>query len=128
LIIDTSALLAILQGEPEAAPFASAIIDARDPRLPACAFVEATLKRSFRILPELREGLDRLVTRFRIEVVPFTADHAQVAADARRRFGSGPNALNFGDCMVYAVAKLAEVPLLYKGVDFAQTDVPSALA
>ena len=73
--------------------------------------------------------LERIVTSLGVEIVPFTLDHARLALDAFRRFGKGRGAkaaLNFGDCLAYALAKDLQAPLLFKGTDFAQTDVQAA--
>lgn len=125
MIVDTSAILAILQSEPERDPFTRAIADARWAGLPAPAYVEAGLKPSLAKL----DWLDRSIEQLGVELLPFTADHARAAAEAHRRFGRGrhPAGLNFGDCMVYAVARLAGAPLLFKGRDFALTDIEPAI-
>ena len=72
--------------------------------------------------------LDRLLTQARAEVVPFTAEHAALACDGWRRYGKGrhPAGLNLGDCFAYALARSRGEPLLYKGDDFARTDVKAA--
>ena len=76
-----------------------------------------------------RDMAEALLARFNIAVVPWTDDHAGIAADAFLRFGKGrhPANLNFGDCMAYALAKSLDAPLLFKGDDFSKTDVKSAL-
>jgi ribonuclease VapC len=75
-----------------------------------------------------RAGLIHFLGENRIASIPFGADHWATAADAFLRFGKGrhPARLNYGDCMTYATARVADVPLLYVGDDFAQTDIPSA--
>lgn len=82
-----------------------------------------------RSLPELAQPLDRLIRELAIEIVPFDEDLARESRAAFVRFGKGrhPAGLNFGDCVSYAVARSRGLPLLYKGVDFAKTDVISAL-
>jgi len=72
--------------------------------------------------------LDRLIVRFQIEIVPFTESQARLARDAFNRYGKGrhPAKLNFGDCMAYALAKETGEELLFKGADFAQTDIAVA--
>jgi ribonuclease VapC len=125
MIIDTSAVLAILLAEAEREDFTRAIAGAARPRLPAPAYLECCLKRPEGDRRGTEARLMAMLANLTIETVPFTAAHAAAAVAARERFGP---VLNFGDCMVYAVAKLADAPLLYKGGDFARTDVRSALA
>jgi ribonuclease VapC len=130
MVIDTSGLLAILLIEAEAQSFAQAI--ERDPRrlLSAVSFVETS------IVLQVRKGdagvreLDLALHRGRIDIVPFTADQAEAAREAYRRFGKGRHraGLNFGDCCAYALALTAGEALLYKGTDFGQRDIRSALA
>ncbi len=76
----------------------------------------------------MRVKLERFIAAIGAEIIPFTRDHLNVAMDAFLRFGRGrhPAALNFGDCMSYAVARLAGMPLLYTGADFAKTDITAA--
>jgi ribonuclease VapC len=128
MVIDTSAILAVLFGEPEADRVARAI--ASDPRRLASAFtvLEAA------IVLEARKGesggreLDLLLHRIEVESVPLTSSHVEVARDAWRRFGRGkrPANLNIGDCCAYALACISGEPLLFKGDDFARTDVARA--
>jgi ribonuclease VapC len=77
----------------------------------------------------MAERIDRLLAQARAEVVPFTAEHAALALEGWRRFGKGrhPAGLNLGDCFAYALAKARGEPLLFKGNDFAQTDVKAAI-
>jgi ribonuclease VapC len=125
MVVDTSALLAVLFGEPEAERIAQSI--ASDPRRLASAFT--VLEAS--IVVEARKGetggreLDLLLHRIDLESVPLTASHVEVARDAWRRFGRGHHLanLNIGDCCTYALARISGEPLLFKGDDFAQTDV-----
>jgi ribonuclease VapC len=124
---DTSALVAVVLGEPEAESFLSALrSDAVS--ISAVSFSEAL------IVVEARQGLDAgrdlelLVAGVVDRVVAVDQAHAQAAANAWRRFGKGrhPAGLNFGDCFAYATASLANLPLLFKGGDFSQTDLRSA--
>ena len=125
MVIDASALLAVLFGEPEADPVARSI--ASDPRRISSAFtvLEAA------IVAEARKGesggreLDLLLHRIALESVPLTASHMEVARDAWRRFGKGkhPASLTIGDCCAYALSRISGEPLLFKGDDFAGTDV-----
>lgn len=80
---------------------------------------------SSRLGEDSRRLLDDFLQEMDVEVIPFTAQHYEVAVDAFERFGKGrhPAALNFGDCLTYAVARLSGLPLLYTGEDFARTDL-----
>jgi len=125
MVIDTSALLAVLFNEPDAGLIARAI--AADPRRLACSF---TILETA-VVAEARKGesggreLDLLLHRIGLESVPLTASHVDIARDAWRRFGKGRHAasLNIGDCCTYALARVSGEPLLCKGQDFPQTDV-----
>ena len=127
MVIDTSALMAILLGEPESEILAQAI--AADPKrlLSAFTMLEAG------IVIEVKKGeaggreLDLLLHRTRIEVVPMNADQVEVARSAWRMYGKGrhPAGLNIGDCCSYALAKFSGELLLFKGDDFSKTDIPA---
>lgn len=125
MVIDTSALLAILMQEPEAENFAQAI--AADPRLLISAFslLEASVVVAARKGPAAVGELDLLIHRASVEVVSFNTEQAEVAREAWMRYGKGrhPAALNLGDCCSYALSQISGEPLLYKGSDFPQTDV-----
>jgi len=125
MVIDTSALLAVLLREPDADRVAQAI-EAGSPRLLSAAnLLEAS------IVIESRKGeaggreLDLLVYRGGIEVVPVDQDQAETARAAWRRFGKSrhPAGLNYGDCFAYALARSRRLPLLFRGNDFSQTDI-----
>jgi ribonuclease VapC len=129
IVIDTSAIIAILREEPEAEFFAEIIIDQDRSLLSAIGLFEASMVMIGRGPPGLADGLDTLVERTGIEVVPVDR---QLAIDSRAafvRFGKGrhPASLNLGDCISYALARARGLPLLYKGEDFAKTDVISAV-
>ncbi|MGD0725411.1 MAG: type II toxin-antitoxin system VapC family toxin [Spirochaetia bacterium] len=125
MVVDTSALLAVLFQEPEADRIARSI--ASDPRRLASAFT--VLETA--IVVEARKGepggreLDLLLHRIDLESVPLTASQVEVARDAWRRFGRGkhPANLNIGDCCAYALARVSGEPMLFKGDDFPKTDV-----
>ncbi len=125
MVIDSSAILAILLQEPEAGEISAAI--ARDPlRLMSTATVlEATIVIRTRRGEAGVDDLDRLLNRAGVEQKPFDVDQLTVARQAHRVFGKGrhPAGLNFGDCFAYALSKLSGEPLLFKGEDFARTDV-----
>ena len=128
MIVDTSALLAILLDEPDAEHFETAISGDERCLMSTANFFEAA------IVMEGRTGiaggleLDLLVERAPIQLVTVTTDHAQAARRAWRQFGKGnhPAALNFGDCFAYALAKETREPLLFKGRDFTLTDIEAA--
>lgn len=130
MIVDTSALLAILQDEPERRAFADAIEGAASCRISAANLVEVSIVVEARHGAEGVRLLDRLLEIAAIEVVPVDLAQARLARDAWQRFGKGrhPAGLNFGDCFAYALAMSLREPLLYKGEDFARTDVAPARA
>ena len=129
MVIDTSALIAILLNETETEAFAKAI--AADPKrlISAINLLEAA------IVIETKKGeaggieLDLLLHRARMEIVAISAEQVELARTAWRLYGKGnhPAGLNIGDCCAYALAKYSGEPLLFKGGDFALTDIPSAL-
>ena len=129
MVIDTSALIAILFGESEALLFSQAVAD--DPRKLICAF--NALETG--IVVEARKGeaggreLDLLLHRAQIEIIAMNSDQAELARGAWRKYGKGnhPAGLNIGDCCAYALAKYSGEPLLYKGNDFSQTDIIAAI-
>jgi ribonuclease VapC len=129
MIIDPSALIAILNDEPERRAFNEAIEQADTCLLSAASFVEASIViDSYHGYDGLRD-LDLLIASARIELAPVDAEQAHIARQAFRQFGKGrhPAALNFGDCFSYALAKATGLPLLFKGNDFAQTDIEAAM-
>ncbi|MGH8634739.1 MAG: type II toxin-antitoxin system VapC family toxin [Burkholderiales bacterium] len=130
MILDTSALLAILRDEPEAARFAEAIQRASKRRLSAVSFVETAAVIDGGRDPVASRGFDDLLQTAQIAIDPVSEAQARVARDAYRDFGRGsghPAKLNFGDCFAYALAKVAGEALLFKGNDFVHTDVERAI-
>lgn len=129
MIVDTSALLAILFGEPDAETFARAIAEAETSRVSAASFVEAAIVVETQTRDAARGQFDTLVRRAGIVIEPVTEEQAHLARQAYTDFGKGrhPAGLNFGDCFSYALAKAAAEPLLFKGDDFSKTDVTPAL-
>ena len=125
MVIDTSAVVAILFGEPETEFFVRTIAD--DPKRMISAF--NALESA--IVVEAKKGetggreLDLLLHRARIEIVAFNGDQAELALAAWRKYGKGnhPAGLNIGDCCAYALAKHSGEPLLFKGKDFSRTDI-----
>ena len=125
MIIDTSALVAILDQEPEADRIVRAIAAVPDRMLSAANLVEAGMVMQARRGDEGARDLDLLLAKLKIEIVPFTARQAEIARRAFRRYGRGRHGakLNLGDCFSYALATDESAPLLFKGDDFGQTDV-----
>ena len=129
MIIDTSALVAILRQEPEARRFAEAIEAAPVRRISAATYVEIGAVIDGGRDPVASRLVDELVATAGIVIEPVTEAQARIARDAYRDFGtdSGHAAgLNFGDCFAYALAKATGEPLLFKGEDFSRTDVAVA--
>jgi ribonuclease VapC len=126
MIIDTSALVAILRDEPEAKDCALAIERNPTRRVSAANFVETALVIDGSRDPIASRRFDDLVKEARIAIEPVTEAQARIAREAYRDFGKGsghPAKLNFGDCFAYALAKVTDEPLLYKGDDFSHTDI-----
>ena len=129
MVIDTSALIAILFGEPEALLFSRAVADDSRKLISAFNVLETG------IVVEARKGesggreFDLLLHRAQIEIVAMNADQAELARAAWRKYGKGnhPASLNIGDCCAYALAKHSEEPLLFKGDDFSKTDIRAAI-
>jgi ribonuclease VapC len=125
MVIDTSALLAALQDEPERRRFNESI-EAADSRVMSVAsFVEVSILLESRFGAEGLRDLDQFIERAGIELAPVDLEQARVARGAFSRFGKGrhPAALNYGDCFSYALARVLGEPLLFKGDDFSQTDI-----
>ena len=127
MVIDTSALLAILQDEPERRAFNQAIEAAETRSLSAASFVEVSTVIESRYGPEGIRDLDLFLSKAEIDLVAVDSDQALLARQAFRHYGKGrhPAALNLGDCFSYALAKSLGEPLLFKGQDFASTDLSS---
>jgi ribonuclease VapC len=129
MVIDSSALIAILRREPEEQAFRTAVKLASTRLLSASTRVETGIV-ALGLAGEVGlKQVDALLETLRVETVPLSADHARLAIDAFRHFGKGrhPAGLNFGDCFSYALAKATGEPLLFKGDDFAQTDIERAV-
>jgi ribonuclease VapC len=130
VIIDTSAIIAILRDEPDAASYARAISDATSRRVSAVSFVESAVVIDASRDPIGTRRFDDFMKEANILVEPVTAEQAQIARAAYRDFGKGsghPAKLNFGDCFSYALSKASGEPLLFKNGDFAHTDIVSTL-
>jgi len=127
-VIDSSALLSVVLGEPDAELVAARLVEPVRKVVSAATLFEAAVASERRGGLEARDRLDRLITRVEPKVVPFDEVHLGWARDAFRRFGKGRHAaaLNLGDCIAYATARHEMLPLLFKGDDLAQTDVERA--
>lgn len=130
MIVDTSALIAIAHGEPDAALHLNAIQSSPVNRVAAPGIVEffsvAERSRDARVYGRI----DQLLSELDLTIEPFTAEHARIARQAYRDFGRGSGhvaRLNLGDCFAYALAQATGEPLLYKGDDFSFTDIRGAL-
>jgi ribonuclease VapC len=130
VIVDTSALIAILRDEPEAPACARAIEAASRRRISAANFVEAAIVIDGSRDPVASRRFDDLLREAQAEIEPVTEAQARIAREAYRDFGRGSGhaaRLNFGDCFAYALARTTGEPLLFKGDDFTHTDVIPAL-
>jgi ribonuclease VapC len=125
MVIDTSALLAILQKEPERRPFIEAIEAADSRSMSVATFVELSIVIEARHGAEGLRDLDHFISRAGIELVPVDAEQGRLARNGFSRFGKGRHraGLNYGDCFSYALATALGEPLLFKGNDFGYTDV-----
>jgi ribonuclease VapC len=129
MIVDGSALVAILKREPEQAAFSALLESTPNVKMSAATYFETAI-----VIDSLRNSLmsnllDDLIERSGIVIEPVTAEQAKIAREAYRIFGKGsgsPAGLNFGDCFTYALARDKREPLLYKGDDFVHTDIKSA--
>ena len=128
MIVDTSAVLAVLYREPDAERYESAIVTTAGCRMSVASVLEASIVLEGRGGAAAGHELDAFLTAAAIELMPVTVEHLAAARQAWRRFGKGhhPAALNYGDCFAYALAKVTGEPLLFKGEDFARTDVAVA--
>lgn len=129
MIVDTSAIVAILRKETEAARCADLLTNAARPRLSAASYLEAAIVIDGSRNHLTSQQLDALVEGAELSIEPVTESQVRIARTAYREFGRGsghPARLNFGDCFAYALAKDTGEPLLFVGNDFAQTDVQAA--
>jgi ribonuclease VapC len=125
MIVDASAIIAILRGEPAANDLTSALESADVRRISAATYVEAAVVTDSNRNTLLSNLLDSFLVRSLISIEPVTVEQARLAREAYRDFGKGRHraGLNFGDCFAYALAKDKGEPLLFKGDDFRKTDV-----
>jgi len=129
MILDTSALVAVLFLEPEADLFIQLIHDADSCLISAGSYLELSIVMERQAEPEVDRQCDMFFRRAGIAIEPFTVEQAHIARQAFHDFGKGrhPAGLNFGDCFAYALSKLTGESLLYKGDDFKRTDIVSAI-
>ena len=129
MIIDSSALVAILRAEPEQAEFARIIAREAGGRLSAASYLETAIVIDSARDPVTSRSLDVFLAASDISIAAVTPSQARIAREAYRDFGRGsghPAQLNFGDCLTYALAKEMGEPLLFKGDDFGHTDLSPA--
>jgi ribonuclease VapC len=128
IALDTSVIIAAIQGEPEAETFLQIMTD-NEPIYSGAMLLEAVIVLSGKSSSNPVEDVGEILEAVGGSLVPFDADMSALAQQAFLKYGKGrhPAKLNFGDCMSYALAKSLKVPLLYKGDDFARTDIVSAL-
>jgi ribonuclease VapC len=130
VIVDTSAIIAILRAEPDADLYIRALAAAAAPRISAATYLEAAIVVDVGRDPVLSGRFDDLVQEAGLCIEPVTEQQAQLARRAYRDFGKGsghPAGLNFGDCFAYALSRTSGEPLLYEGDDFSHTDVAPAV-
>jgi ribonuclease VapC len=130
MILDSSAVIAILRDEPEAKRFAKSIQDASHRRISAVNYVETAAVIDSSRDPVASRQFDDLLREAEVTIEPVTKIQARIARDAYRDFGKGsghPAKLNFGDCFSYALAKAMSEPMLFKGDGFSHTDIEPAL-
>jgi ribonuclease VapC len=129
MIVDSSALIALLRNEPDSERLADAIKSAQFRRMSVASYVETSIVVDNIRDPVLGRRLDEFLMEANISIEPVTVAQAHLARDAYRDFGRGsghPARLNFGDCFSYALAKDKAEPLLFKGDDFGHTDIVPA--
>ena len=128
MVIDTSAIVAILLNEPDANRYVHALKDANEPLMSAVTRVELSFVIEGRKGEIGRIELEAFLDELQPQIIPVSAHHADIAINAFRRYGKGRHraALNIGDCFSYALASATGLPLLFKGADFAATDIVAA--
>lgn len=130
MIVDSSAVIAIVQQEPDAATLFAAFRRGETASMSVGTLIETAIVIDSRRDPVVSNELDRFLQQVSMQFIPVDERQARIAREAYRDFGRGsghPARLNFGDCFAYAAAKALDEPLLYKGTDFGHTDVRSAL-
>jgi ribonuclease VapC len=125
MVLDTSAVVAILKNEPERRKFNEAIEASESRSMSTASFVECSMILESRYGADGVRDLDLFIAKAQVSLVPVDEEQADLARRAYRKFGKGrhPAGLNFGDCFSYALSRALDLPLLFKGNDFSQTDV-----
>lgn len=128
MILDTSALIAILYREPEAETFVQRIHEAETCRMSVATWLELAIVVERQLGPEGTRQAETFLRRAGIVIEPLTVEQGELARQGFLDFGKGRHkaGLNYGDCFAYALAKATGEPLLFKGNDFSQTDIPAA--
>lgn len=128
MVVDTSAIVSVLLKEADARPLIRKLYRAHSRQISAVSYMESSMVLMSRLGDNTEGALDGMLQRAKIAIVPVSVDHAKVAVAAFRQYGKGrhPASLNFGDCFSYALAKSTGEPLLFKGLDFAKTDIAQA--
>ena len=128
IVVDSSAVVAIIRAEPEAGSFIAILDETSDAAMSAVSLVETTMVMVGRRSAADVQSIARFIRSLGIEIADVTAEHAAFAIEAFVSFGKGRHraSLNLGDCFSYALARSRNAPLLYKGGDFARTDIEPA--
>jgi len=129
MIVDASAILAVLFDEPEKAEFRDLLLMTSELAMSPVNYLEASVRADDKRHPAKGQELDALLDGFGIQIALITEDQAKLAREAYRQFGKGNHRakLNLGDCFAYALSKARGEPLLFKGEDFRLTDVEAAV-
>jgi ribonuclease VapC len=128
MVVDTSAVVAVLLNEPERIPFLKKLAHAKSRHISAVSYMEAGMVLTSHFGGSAEQALEEMLREAGIVIAPVNGTQARLALTAFRQYGKGrhPAGLNFGDCFSYALAKDCGEPLLFKGFDFAKTDIPVA--
>jgi ribonuclease VapC len=126
IVVDASALLAVLLGEPDAEEYLSKLVAARTVRISPVNWWEVQVRIRSRYGAAGEAGASAWLAKMQIEVEPATLEHAQIALAAYARYRGRQAKLNLGDCFAYALAQASNAPLLYKGANFVKTDISRA--
>jgi ribonuclease VapC len=131
MVIDSSALVALLLDEPETVRFTAAIAETPVRQVSAASYLETAIVMLRRSGPGAKQAVDRLFDELSLQIIPFTREQADLAIAAYQEYGKGQRhaaGLNFGDCFTYALAKQTGEPVLFKGNDFSRTDLISVIS
>lgn len=125
MVLDSSAIISVILKDAHSLEMMERMQQAPVLGVGAPTLLETAMVLASRFKREARQLLNRFLAEAQVEIIPFGRDHLEIALDAFERYGKGrhPAALNFGDCLTYAVARLSGLPLLYTGEDFSKTDL-----